>query len=68
MKDRVSTGMSLRKALHIARYMGCRVNCRNGTGEIMISHPEIGKRVRVNGRRKDAPRSFTSFLVDVMGT
>lgn len=66
MESKIATGMSLRKALYIAQQMDCRVNCRCGTGELIISHPEMGKRIRVNARRKDAPRSLTKFLMRVL--
>lgn len=32
------------------------------TGELRFSHPAADKTVRVNGRRKDAPRQLTTWL------
>lgn len=54
-----------RQALAFARQLGCEVAWLQRTGEIMVSHPSILRRIRINGRRKDAPRKLTAFLADV---
>ena len=57
-------GMSLRAALADARSNGCQVRTARRTGEVVIQSPGE-KRVRVNCRRKDAPRSLTKFLIRI---
>ena len=65
MKHRVSTGMSLRKALELADRIGCWIRTPNRTGELIIGHDLALKPVRINARRKDAPRSLTSLFSSV---
>jgi hypothetical protein len=50
------TGMNLREALDDARRLGCLVEPVNGTGELDVSHPAWPHHVRLNGRKKSAPR------------
>jgi len=55
------TGCNLREALAIARKHGLRVVPVEGTGEVRVYFP--GRPcVRLNARRKDAPRALTSGL------
>jgi len=53
---------NLREALELAEQLGCTVGPVRRTGEIRVSHPAIRKAVRLNGRRKDAPRSLVTLL------
>jgi hypothetical protein len=46
----------------MARSMGCRVKKVRRTGEIRVSHDLQEKSVKVNERRKDAPRALTTWL------
>src|SRR5207248_8387703 len=56
-------GDTLRHALKVAAHLGCFVEQRRRTGEVLVSHPNLSrKRLRVNARRKDAPRHLTRFL------
>lgn len=55
-------GCNLRNALDAARGMGCSVEPIHRTGELMVRHPSQKTCVRLNGRRKDAPRSVIAFL------
>lgn len=55
-------GANLRQTLKEAERMGCRVKTIRRTGEFRISHPAIGRTVKLNGRRKDTPRALTCFL------
>jgi len=59
---KVSSGMNLREAVAYAKGIGCTVVKLPGTGELMISHPTWDRRIRINGRRKDAPRALTTAL------
>lgn len=56
-----TTGMNMRGAINLAKQFSCKVWIARRTGEYVIQNPD-GKRVRVNLRRKDAPRSLTAFL------
>jgi len=67
MKEKVFTGMSLRKAIEFAYRIGCSVRHPNRTGELIIGHHLAVKSVRINARRKDAPRSLTSFISAIYG-
>ncbi len=60
---RIDKGLSLREAVKRAGQMGCFVNKpkRNG-GEYMISHPSQPKIVRLNARKKHAPRVLIAFM------
>jgi hypothetical protein len=46
--------MSLREATATAVRLGFHIRYRGG--EIVFSHPKAGRILRVNSRRKDAPR------------
>lgn len=56
------SGWNLRDALAFARRLGCEIHCPRRTGELRVSHPSQRRSVRVNARRKDAPRELTTFL------
>jgi len=60
-------GMDLRKVLEIAIACGCTVRHIRGTGEKSVSHPSWTGSIRVNARRKDAPRSLTSKVRRLAG-
>jgi len=60
--SRLPHGSNLKKVLRDLRTRGCDVQKVRRTGEIRVRHPSAKKPVRVNGRRKDAPRELTSFL------
>jgi hypothetical protein len=55
----------MRQTLAYARALGCTVQPVMGTGETEVRHPSQAKPLRVNGRRKDAPRELTGFVVRV---
>jgi hypothetical protein len=59
--------MNLRDALRAARDLGCCIRQINRTGEIIVSHPSVDRRIVVNSRRKDAPRELTALLLAVQG-
>jgi hypothetical protein len=59
--------MNLREALRAARDLGCNAQHLRRTGEIIVSHPSIARRIVVNSRRKDATRELTAFLLAVQG-
>lgn len=61
------TGMNLRDAIRDAKLLGCQVFKARRTGELVFRNPN-GDKVRVNGRRKDAPKSLTSFLNRMTGS
>ncbi len=59
-------GMNLDRAIRFARDLGASVDPMRRTGEIRFSHPLMACPCgRVNGRRKDAPRSVTGWLKDL---
>ena len=43
-------------------------DCTNEGGEVAYYHPALPSRPRANGRRKDAPRQLTAFVLQVMST
>jgi hypothetical protein len=59
---RIASGVNLLDCEKIAKQLGCDVQSVIGTGEIRFSHPKIQKSIRVDGRRKDAPRALTAWL------
>jgi hypothetical protein len=63
MNAEVSPGMNLREALAEARRLGCTVAAINGTGELSVSHPAWRHHVKLNGRKKSAPRILTTRLL-----
>jgi hypothetical protein len=63
MKPAPHSGTNLREALDAARRAGCTIDVVARTGELTISHPAWPRRVRINRRRRDAPRSLTGLLM-----
>lgn len=61
-RTRCVRGANLADCERIARQCGCEVAPVKGTGEIRFSHPKMPKSVRVDSRRKDAPRALTTWL------
>lgn len=60
-------GMNLRDAVRLGQKLGCRVEkTRRNGGEWMFRHPAADRPMKVNARRKDAPRSLIVFLKRVM--
>ena len=58
-------GMNLSVALGIAPMLGCEVRRPRRTGDVVVRHPRMGRSVRCNVRRKDAPRELTAYLLRV---
>ena len=58
-------GINLLGLIRRAPAMGIQVCNVRRTGELRFSHPRLQNTVRVNGRRKDAPRALTSYFVEV---
>jgi len=58
-------GIHLTDLVREVRAHGGTASIARGTGEIVLSHPRVG-RVRVNSRRKDVPRCAVSFLRAVL--
>jgi hypothetical protein len=55
--------LSLLNALRLARRIGCSVEPRRGTDELVIRHALRPTRpLTVKGNRKDAPRSLLSYI------
>lgn len=48
------------------RSLGGQVKFLRRTGDVQYSHPTLQERPRANGRRKDAPRSLTAFVLRVI--
>ncbi|HSB54220.1 MAG TPA: hypothetical protein VLD58_07675 [Gemmatimonadales bacterium] len=55
-------GANQRDVARRLRELGAVGTVARRTGEVIWHHPRIPYRVRVNLRRKDAPRAMTSFL------
>lgn len=64
---RFSSGINLTSCEKDARLLGCTIEAVAGTGEIRFSHPSVAQSVRVDSRRKDAPRQLTAWLSRVLG-
>lgn len=64
----VKRGANLIDCQRLARELGCEVTPVRKTGEILFYHPNASERMRVNGRRKDAPRVLTHWLNRVGAT
>lgn len=58
----MKAGINLIDAVRSARRLGILVEHLRKTGELRWSHPSAQKPIRVNSRRKDAPRHATTFL------
>lgn len=58
----ISVGIAQRDALSMAENLGCSVGIAKGTGDVVISHPKMVKKIRMNCRRKDTPRVFVVWL------
>ena len=55
--------LKLRVALKIAETrFGCDVHWPSSTGEVLVWHRPLGRRLRLNGRRVDAPICLVSLL------
>ena len=61
---RVATGMNLKKALSMAPGLTCYVRYLRRTGEVVVGHLLLGRYVRINCRKKEAPRALTVLLRD----
>ena len=56
---------NLHEALTLATKLGCEVSTVRRTGEVLVHHASLGRRVRINNRRKDAPRALLTFLAQL---
>ncbi len=63
----VTPGMNLKNALQAARKLGCTVRTVRRSGEVRVSHASCHRRVNLNRRKKSAPRSLTTFLIQLQG-
>ena len=61
-QTRISRGKNLADCEKIARQNGWAVKAGRRNGETFYTDPRGGKRLRVNGRRKSAPRALTTRL------
>ncbi len=52
--------LNLHEALTLAAKLGCEVSTVRRTGEVLVTHAL--RRVRINNRRKDAPRALLTLL------
>jgi hypothetical protein len=57
--------MSLKEALRLADRLGCLVTKPRRTGEVLIRHEAVDRKIRVNCRRKDSTVKLNSFLIKV---
>lgn len=55
-------GCNIANLIRLAPELGISVEPVRRTGELRFTHPLIGPRPRINGRRKDAPRALTDFF------
>jgi hypothetical protein len=60
------SGFNRRQLDEFFRRIGGIIRRVRRTGEIEYSHPSVPFRQRANGRRKDAPRSLTSYVQRVL--
>lgn len=58
-------GCNIATLIRRAPDLGISIEPVRRTGELRFTHPQIGRRPRVNGRRKDAPRALTDFFEEV---
>lgn len=63
----MSSGMSLHGAIKLWWESGGVVADIRRTGELKFSHPAMIRTIRVNKRRKDAPREVTKWLRRLYG-
>lgn len=55
-------GINLSHLIRRAPAIGIQVSNVRRTGELRFSHAGLRKTVRINGRRKDAPRALTAYF------
>jgi hypothetical protein len=65
-QTRIARGAYLSDCIRIARGLDCEIENVCRTGEIRFGHNLMPKRVKVNGRRKSAPRPLTTWLNDLI--
>lgn len=53
-------GMDCKLAIKVAQTLGCMV--KPMAGEVLITHPKFRRPVRINARKKDAPRILVAML------
>jgi len=58
----IPTALSLRKARELWKRLGGSAEDIPRTGEERYSHPYLPRSIKVNKRRKDAPRKLVSAL------
>jgi len=58
----IPTALALRKARELWKRLGGSVEDVPRTGEERYSHPDLQRSIKVNKRRKDAPRKLVSAL------
>jgi len=58
-------GMNLRDARRAAQQLGCLITHPRRTGEEIYRHSSAASSIRVNSRRKDAPRKLTAWLLSI---
>ena len=63
--QRKFTGSNLRDVTAAFRALGGSVCNIRRTGEDIYSHPAAERTVRVNSRRKDAPRALSQMIVKI---
>lgn len=63
----VHRGILLRDAIPLAQSLGFSVRWFNATGELEFAHPTIARRLRINSRRKDVPRTVVVALRRIAG-
>jgi hypothetical protein len=61
-QSRLAAGTNLADCKKFARSLGCAVDTVRGTGELRFIHQSVPGSVRVDHRRKDAPRALTTWL------
>ncbi len=60
----ITHGMDLRKALRVAKKLGCCIVYAGG--DVKLAHPEVGSTHRVSGHRRCAPRYLTIWLLSLI--
>jgi hypothetical protein len=60
--------LNLKDAIAEVVRAGGSATPKRGTGEIVVSHPSMARRLVVNGRRKDSPRKLITFLNSIKRT